>query len=104
MLLGSPEIHHWHHDRDRDAGNYANLSPLMDVLFGTYHRPPHEPESFGLNEPAPKTYLAFMIQPFLPRARRNEPPRVDTDVQKYAEIEACADVSCRNRLFGETAS
>jgi sterol desaturase/sphingolipid hydroxylase (fatty acid hydroxylase superfamily) len=31
VLLGSPEIHHWHHDRDRDAGNYANLSPLMDV-------------------------------------------------------------------------
>ena len=33
-----------HHDRDRDVGNYANLSPLMDILFGTYHCPDHEPE------------------------------------------------------------
>jgi sterol desaturase/sphingolipid hydroxylase (fatty acid hydroxylase superfamily) len=32
VLVG---LHHWHHDRDRDFGNYANVSPLMDVLFGT---------------------------------------------------------------------
>lgn len=67
VLLGSPDIHHWHHDRDRDAGNYANLSPLMDVLFGTYRCPEHEPEHFGLDEPAPGTYLSHMVQPFLPR-------------------------------------
>jgi sterol desaturase/sphingolipid hydroxylase (fatty acid hydroxylase superfamily) len=69
MLLGSPELHHWHHDRDRDAGNYANISPLMDILFGTYRCPNHEPEHFGLNEPAPRTYLSHMVQPFLPRNR-----------------------------------
>jgi sterol desaturase/sphingolipid hydroxylase (fatty acid hydroxylase superfamily) len=67
MLLGAPELHHWHHDRDRDAGNYANISPLMDILFGTYRCPDHEPEHFGLNEPAPATYLGHMVQPFLPR-------------------------------------
>ena len=39
MLLGAPELHHWHHDKDRDTGNYANLSPLMDVLFGTTAAP-----------------------------------------------------------------
>src|SRR4051812_16509461 len=61
LLLGSPELHHWHHDRDRDAGNYANLSPLMDLLFGTYRCPDHEPEHFGLNEPAPGTYLRHMV-------------------------------------------
>ncbi len=69
MLLGAPELHHWHHDRDRDAGNYANISPLMDVLFGTYRCPDHEPAQFGLNEPPPRTYLGHLIRPFLPRNR-----------------------------------
>ncbi len=62
-FLGSPELHHWHHDRDRDAGNYANVSPLMDILFGTYRCPDHEPEHFGLNEPPPKTYFGHLLQP-----------------------------------------
>jgi sterol desaturase/sphingolipid hydroxylase (fatty acid hydroxylase superfamily) len=62
-LVGSPQIHHWHHDRDRDAGNYANLSPLMDLIFGTYHCPDVEPESFGLHEPAPTSYLGHMLRP-----------------------------------------
>jgi sterol desaturase/sphingolipid hydroxylase (fatty acid hydroxylase superfamily) len=69
-ILGSPQIHHWHHDRDRDAGNYANLSPIMDLLFGTYHCPDHEPEAFGLHEPGPRTYLGHMIRPLLPARRR----------------------------------
>ncbi len=70
MLVGSPELHHWHHDRDRDAGNYANISPLMDILFGTYRCPDREPEHFGLHEPAPGTYLSHMLQPLLPRKSR----------------------------------
>jgi sterol desaturase/sphingolipid hydroxylase (fatty acid hydroxylase superfamily) len=68
MLVGSPELHHWHHDRDRDAGNYANISPLMDILFGTYRCPEHEPEHFGLKEPTPGTYLGHMFLPLLPRS------------------------------------
>jgi sterol desaturase/sphingolipid hydroxylase (fatty acid hydroxylase superfamily) len=74
MLIGAPELHHWHHDRDRDAGNYANISPLMDILFGTYRCPDHEPERFGLREPTPRTYLGHLIGPFLPRqhADRNK--------------------------------
>jgi sterol desaturase/sphingolipid hydroxylase (fatty acid hydroxylase superfamily) len=76
VLLGAPELHHWHHDRDRDAGNYANISPLMDVLFGTYRCPAHEPEQFGLREPTPRTYLGQMVRPFLLRKRagRHNPP------------------------------
>jgi sterol desaturase/sphingolipid hydroxylase (fatty acid hydroxylase superfamily) len=70
-FLGAPELHHWHHDRDRAAGNYANLSPLMDILFGTYRCPDHEPEHFGLNEPSPKTYLGHLIKPLLPRQFTN---------------------------------
>jgi sterol desaturase/sphingolipid hydroxylase (fatty acid hydroxylase superfamily) len=69
MVIGSPELHHWHHDRDRDAGNYANISPLMDLLFGTYRCPDREPEHFGLNEPLPSNYLSHMVSPFLPRNR-----------------------------------
>ncbi len=65
-LIGAPELHHWHHDKDRDAGNYANLSPLMDILFGTYTCPDHEPERLGLHDPSPKTYIGHMLQPILP--------------------------------------
>jgi sterol desaturase/sphingolipid hydroxylase (fatty acid hydroxylase superfamily) len=74
MLIGSPELHHWHHDRDRDAGNYANLSPLMDLLFGTYRCPDHAPEHLGINEPTPRTYLGHLLHAFLPRRRRRETP------------------------------
>src|SRR5207248_9621833 len=69
VLLGSPELHHWHHDRDRDAGNYANISPLMDVLFGTYRCPDHEPATFGIDEPIARGYLGQMLHPFLSRRR-----------------------------------
>jgi sterol desaturase/sphingolipid hydroxylase (fatty acid hydroxylase superfamily) len=73
MLIGAPELHHWHHDRDRDAGNYANISPLMDLLFGTYRCPDHEPESFGLREPIPHSYLGQLLHPFLPKRRAKTP-------------------------------
>ena len=71
-LVGAPELHHWHHDRDRDAGNYANISPLMDLLFGTYRCPDHEPAAFGLRGPSPRTYLGHMVRPLLPH-RRDRP-------------------------------
>ena len=71
MLIGAPELHHWHHDKARDAGNYANISPLMDLLFGTYRCPDHEPEQFGVREAVPKSYLGQMVYPFLPKKRRN---------------------------------
>src|SRR3954468_23815752 len=69
-LVGAPELHHWHHDRDRDAGNYANISPLMDLLFGTYRCPDHEPERFGISQPTPATYLGHMVRPLMPKKRR----------------------------------
>jgi sterol desaturase/sphingolipid hydroxylase (fatty acid hydroxylase superfamily) len=79
VLFGAPELHHWHHDRDREAGNYANISPLMDVLFGTYRCPDHEPESVGLKEPIPSGYFGQMLHPFLPKKPIAEPtPIVQT--------------------------
>jgi sterol desaturase/sphingolipid hydroxylase (fatty acid hydroxylase superfamily) len=65
ILIGSPELHHWHHDIERDAGNYANISPLMDKLFGTYTCPPKEPEQFGIREEFPKNYIGQMIRPIV---------------------------------------
>ncbi len=66
MLIGAPELHHWHHDLDRHAGNYANISPLMDILFGTYTCPDHEPEKFGIKEDFPKHYIGQLMHPLLP--------------------------------------
>jgi sterol desaturase/sphingolipid hydroxylase (fatty acid hydroxylase superfamily) len=77
-IVGSPQIHHWHHDRDRNAGNYANLSPLMDLLFGTYHCPDHGPDRFGLDESQPKGYVRMLVGPLRKRrAVREEAQGVD---------------------------
>ncbi|MDP1798335.1 MAG: sterol desaturase family protein [Planctomycetaceae bacterium] len=72
MVIGAPELHHWHHDRDRNAGNYANISPLMDILFGTYHCPDHEPQSFGLAVPVQRSYIGHMLLPLVPSRSRLE--------------------------------
>jgi sterol desaturase/sphingolipid hydroxylase (fatty acid hydroxylase superfamily) len=66
MLIGAPELHHWHHAKDINAGNYANISPLMDILFGTYQCPDHEPEQLGLRRPIASTFLGLLVKPFLP--------------------------------------
>lgn len=64
ILIGAPELHHWHHHRDRDAGNYANVSPLMDLFFGTYRCPDHEPPVLGVDEAVPKGYVGQLLYPF----------------------------------------
>ena len=86
MLIGAPELHHWHHDRDRDAGNYANISPLMDILFGTYRCPDHEPDHFGLNEATPQSYVGQLLQPFRQR-KKTRPESVATDRSVFKEEE-----------------
>jgi sterol desaturase/sphingolipid hydroxylase (fatty acid hydroxylase superfamily) len=72
MIIGAPELHHWHHDVARDRGNYANISPLMDLLFGTYYCPPKEPEQFGIKDRFPENYLGQLIRPLLPDAIWNK--------------------------------
>ena len=74
ILLGAPELHHWHHARDRNAGNYANVSPIMDLLFGTYRHPDHEPPAIGVAETIPPSYLAQLLHPFRRQNRRRPPP------------------------------
>jgi sterol desaturase/sphingolipid hydroxylase (fatty acid hydroxylase superfamily) len=65
-IIGSPEMHHLHHELERDRGNYANLSPLLDLMFGTHYNPPNEPEHLGISEKTPKHYIGQMIEPLLP--------------------------------------
>lgn len=71
-FIGAPELHHWHHDRNRHAGNYANISPLMDILFGTYACPDHEPEAFGVEEETSRNYVGQLLDPF--RINRTSQP------------------------------
>lgn len=72
MLLGAPRLHRWHHALPRNAGNYANLAPWIDWLFGTYHNPARSPSRLGTPEPWPQTYLGLLIHPF---RRRRAPHR-----------------------------
>jgi sterol desaturase/sphingolipid hydroxylase (fatty acid hydroxylase superfamily) len=88
VLIGAPELHHWHHDRDRRAGNYANVSPLMDVLFRTYHCPKDEPESVGVDEPIPQGYLGQMLHPF--RRRRTEAKAAADDAESLRTSDVTA--------------
>ena len=75
-FIGAPELHHWHHDRNQHAGNYANPSPLMDILFGTYTCPDHEPEAFGIEEQTSDNYVGqILIDPFKPE---RQPTRDDS--------------------------
>jgi sterol desaturase/sphingolipid hydroxylase (fatty acid hydroxylase superfamily) len=78
MLIGAPELHHWHHDKARNAGNYANISPLMDLLFGTYRCPDHEPASFGIREPIAGSYVGQLLHPFWPK-RESAARRMDAE-------------------------
>ena len=66
-LIGSPRLHHWHHELERRGQlNYANLSPLMDLAFGTYYDPGHMPERYGIDEPISHRYVAQLVEPLVP--------------------------------------
>lgn len=85
LLLGAPDLHHWHHARVGETRhNFANLAPWIDVLFGTYHRPrADETWDVGLVDPWPRGYLAQLVEPL----RR----RPAGDAQEEATIPAAAE-------------
>ena len=60
-------LHHWHHHLEKDAGNYANISPLMDLMFGTYVCPDEEPDQVGIKEKVPQNYVGQLMEPMLPK-------------------------------------
>jgi len=73
VLLGAPELHHWHHLRRVRAQNFANLAPWTDLLFGTYHHP-RGPETWplGADEPLPPSYLGMLARPLWPARPRGD--------------------------------
>lgn len=87
-LIGAPELHHWHHARDRDAGNYANISPLMDILFGTYTCPDKEPDAYGIQQPVPKHYLGQLLEPLLPASLLRRLNRLSSNNKKEKTVDS----------------
>lgn len=66
IILGSPHLHHWHHELITGGNyNYANLSPLMDFIFGTYYNPEKSAEKFGISEDFNHSYINQIITPLL---------------------------------------
>ncbi|HWT13442.1 MAG TPA: sterol desaturase family protein [Allosphingosinicella sp.] len=66
-LLTSPDFHHWHHCRDREAWdrNFGTQLAIWDFLFGTAHLPKgRTAQSFGLADPVPATYAGQLLHPF----------------------------------------
>lgn len=67
VVLGSPRLHHWHHEPTvGQTSNFANLNPLMDLLFGTYHDPGRFPERAGIDGEPRRGYIALLLAPLLP--------------------------------------
>jgi lathosterol oxidase len=72
-VLVTPRYHHWHHARHADYidVNYAIHLPLVDMLMGTFKRPPASawPEEYGVMklETVPNGILAQTLMPFRTR-------------------------------------
>ena len=69
-VICSPRYHHWHHARDEayvDA-NYAIHLPVIDMVMGTFRRPPSGqwPPEYGVMEleSVPAGFLAQHAMPF----------------------------------------
>lgn len=68
-LLVTPRYHHWHHARHPDYvdRNYAIHLPLVDMLMGTFRRPPARtwPEEYGVLklESVPRGLVAQTLMP-----------------------------------------
>jgi len=64
FLLGSPRLHHWHHDQERNGScNFGNLNPLLDLLFGTYYDPGRMPLRYGYSGNPGGGYLSQILSP-----------------------------------------
>lgn len=74
LIVGAPQIHHWHHIKDKKSCNYGNLSPLMDVIFGTYHPPTKVQPELGIAEAFPSSYAGQLAYPLRLKGR-------DTDAE-----------------------
>lgn len=85
LLIASPYFHRWHHADTPEAygKNLANIMPLWDWMFGTYHDPgkieaPMGLLKSGINDTNPLKILVFpfvhwgkMLKPGLRRLSKN---------------------------------
>jgi sterol desaturase/sphingolipid hydroxylase (fatty acid hydroxylase superfamily) len=75
-VLVTPQFHHWHHASDEEAidRNYCAHTPLMDMIFGTYHLPRDRwPREYGTVKPIPGGFTRQFLYPFgikVPERRR----------------------------------
>jgi sterol desaturase/sphingolipid hydroxylase (fatty acid hydroxylase superfamily) len=59
LLVATPSFHHRHHDRDREAKNFASVFPFLDRLFGTHDDAPAE--AFGLEGTSSPSLVALLF-------------------------------------------
>lgn len=82
-LFSTPELHHWHHSRDRleQDNNYGSTLMLWDHLFGTYYNPSgrYASEAIGTTTEIPSGLIQQLRFPFTrpgsPGARSAEAAR-----------------------------
>lgn len=105
-VLGSPRLHHWHHEMDQGGrSNFANLNPLMDLVFGTYHDPQQYPDRYGVRGAPQRGYLGYLWQPFRsgaprtvvsPAAPVSRPSRGRSALAPAAPGSSCRHERCRS--------
>ena len=72
-IIASPDFHHWHHARAREAWdrNFAGQLAIWDFLFGTAYLPEgRTAERFGIAEPVPFKLWRAIAPPVPPRGRQ----------------------------------
>ena len=92
-VLVTPRYHHWHHARHADYidVNYAIHLPLVDMLMGTFRRPPRGswPDEYGVMklETVPRGFWAQALMPLGPKRTYSDfVGREDADSPVAAEI------------------
>jgi len=66
-VVTSPVVHRWHHETASEANgkNFASTFVLYDVLFGTFYCPAGKlPQSFGITDAVPATFVGQLAYPF----------------------------------------
>ena len=69
-VLTFPAYHRWHHAKhiEGNGWNFGGMFPILDVVFGTYYYPNHEPDALGIEDnQMPKTFWAQLVYPFRTR-------------------------------------
>jgi sterol desaturase/sphingolipid hydroxylase (fatty acid hydroxylase superfamily) len=80
-VINGPEMHRWHHAEEITTGvNFATKLAIWDWLFGTAHRPPTKPASYGVADlDFPPGYLRQVLHAF----RRERPAQAITSRPEF---------------------